>query len=237
MVLGVMKEMLSNTDIYEIVKSEILNFSVPPASYISESELTKRFDVSRTPIREVLKKLEYDGLVKIIPNKATQVTAIDFKSILNFMYIREKLEVGLIEDLIAVIANDVMINQEIISQLTLIIAKQNKIINSDTEILEKANTFFDLDNEFHKCIFSALNKAELWSYTMTLQPDYVRFRTMVNEFYSQNDLKTLLTQHQQIIELIKEKDVTTLKKVYKQHIHGGVSLFQKIIAEKENYFI
>ncbi len=232
-----MKETSSNNDIYQIVKNEILSFSFPPGSYMSESELTKRFQVSRTPIREVLKKLDYDGLVKIIPNKATQVTAMDFKSILNFMYIREKTEIGLIEDLITIMSNDAIINQEIISKLSLIIAKQNKIISSDMELLEKARTFFKYDNEFHKCIFSSLNKVELWSYTVALIPDYVRFRIMITEFYSIDDLKTLLNEHQQILDFITKKDITSIKEVYKLHINGGVNFIQKIIAEKENYFL
>lgn len=232
-----MKNGLSNNAIYQTVKAEIIDFTFPPGSYISESELTKRFNVSRTPIREVLKKLDYDGLVKIVPNKATQVTAMDFKAILNFMYIREKTEVGLIEDLITIMSKDSMINQEIISQLTLIVAKQNKIINSDLDLTEKAKIFFKYDNEFHKFIFSSLNKKELWTYIATLLPDYARFRTIINDFYTLEDLQGLLSEHQEILEFLNSKDLPSIKKVYKRHINGGINLFQKIISEKENYFI
>lgn len=238
-----MNEILTNSDIYQIIKNEILNFTVVPASYISESELTKRFNISRTPIREILKKLEYDGLVKIVPNKATQVTSIDFKSILNFMYIREKLEVGLVEDLITYTIsshnklNSDIITRETIPQLTLIVAKQNKIINSDLELSKKAISFFELDNEFHKCLFSSLNKLELWSYMMNLLPDYVRFRTMITEFYTLDDLMKLLNEHKQILGFINQKDIISLKTVYKNHINGGIDLFEKIIDKKENYFI
>lgn len=238
-----MKQVLNNNEIYQILRNEILDFTFTPGVYISESELTKRFDISRTPIREVLKKLEYDGLVKIVPNKATQVTAIDFKSILNFMYIREKLEIGLIDDLISIISTDskilqnTMVAQETISQLTLIVARQNKIISSDLSLFEKSKGFLELDNEFHKCIFSSLNKLDLWSYLMNLLPDYVRFRTMVTEFYTLDDLNLLLLEHKQILEYITNEDFEPLKKIYKSHITGGVNLFQKIIEEKETYFL
>lgn len=237
-----MNETLNNNDIYSIIKNEIINFSVTPGEFITESELTRRFDISRTPIREILKKLEYDGLVKIVPNKATQVTPIDFKAILDFIYIREKLEVGLVEDLISTNNNSrpmstTTLNKEIIPQLTLIIAKQNKIIQSELELSEKALSFFELDNEFHKCLFSSLNKQDLWTYIMQSSPDYTRFRTMMTEFYTFEDLNQLLDEHKQILEFIKNSDTNALKDVYKNHINGGINSFQKIITDKENYFV
>lgn len=226
-----MKETMRNHEIYKIIRNEITNFEYLPGTFISESELTTRFGISRTPIRDILKKLEYDNLVKIIPNKGTQITAMDFNMIIDFMYIREKLESGILEELIPVIS------QQTIAQLTLIIARQQKVINSDISLLDRAIGFYELDNEFHNCIFSALNKGELWDYTMKLLPDYVRFRTMVTQFHTQEDLDTLLSQHKELLDCMINRDITTIKQLYKDHICGGVNLINQIILEKENYFV
>ncbi len=225
-----MKHTLSNNEIYEIIRGEIINFTYPPGSFISEAEFTKRFNISRTPIREILKRLEHDNMVHIIPNKGTQVAPIDFKLIINFMYIREKLEVGMLEELTAIIS------QETIAQLTLCIAKQSKVITSDYPMPEKAKLFYELDNEFHKSIFSALNKAELWSYFTKLLPDYVRFRNMVTQLHSQENLESLLAQHQKILDCMMQEDIAGLKKIYKTHICEGFSLFQEIILKRGDYF-
>lgn len=225
-----MKHTMTNNEIYEIVRGEIINFTYPPASFISEAELTKRFNISRTPVREILKRLEYDSLVNIIPNKGTQIAPLDFKLIINFMYIREKLEVGMLEELTTILS------QETIAHLTLCIAKQKKIIESDLKIPEKAKLFYELDNEFHKSIFSALNKAELWSYFTKLLPDYVRFRTLVTELHTQENLESLFEQHNQILDCIMSEDIPGLKKIYKTHICEGISLFQEIITQREDYF-
>lgn len=160
------------------------------------------------------------------------------------MYVREKLELGIIEDLIliisknSVLANDIMINNEINSQLTLILSKQSKIISniSDSDFKSVAKSFFELDNEFHKCIFSSLNKADLWDFLMSLLPDYVRFRTMMTEFYTIDDLQNLLNEHRQILEYLTLKDINSLRKIYRNHINGGMALFTRIIEEKEDYF-
>lgn len=225
-----MKQTLSNNDIYEIIRSEIINFTYPPGSFISEAEFTKRFNISRTPIREILKRLEHDQMVNIIPNKGTQIAPIDFKLIINFMYIREKLECGMLEELTPIVS------QETIAQLTLCIAKQAKIITSDLALPEKAKAFYELDNEFHKSIFSALNKSELWTYFTKLLPDYVRFRTMVTELHTQKNLESLLSQHNQILDCIMNEDLPAMKKIYKTHVSEGFNLFREIILKREDYF-
>lgn len=226
-----MKLILTTYEIYIVIRGEILNFTYLPGTFISESELTKRFGLSRTPIREILKKLEYEGLVNIIPNKGTQITPIDFKSVTHFMYSREKLEVGLIEDLIP------LLSQSTIAQLTLIITRQQKALQSEEPLLHKAKMFYELDNEFHKYIYSTINKVELWDYFIKLLPDYARFRAMIAEFHTQENLETLLLQHKQILNAIIANDMCTIKKIYKDHLCGGMVLFQKILQEKENYFI
>lgn len=226
-----MKQVMTNHDIYMILRNEICDFTLVPGSYISEAELTKRFGISRTPIRDIVKKLEYDNLVKVIPNKGTQITAMNFKSILHFMYVREKIEAGLLEDLIPVVS------QETIAQLTLIIARQQKALNKDITLLERSRLFYDLDNEFHRCIFSALNKCDVWDFVSQMLPDYARFRTMITEFHNVDDLDVLLSQHKQLLDCIISRDVSASKQLYKDHICGGVNLINQIILEKENYFV
>lgn len=225
-----MTQALSNQEIYEVVRREIIDFTYPPGSFISEAELTKRFNISRTPIREILKKLEYDNLVHIIPNKGTQITTIDFKLIVNFMYIREKLEAGMLEELIPIVS------QETITALTLCIIKQEKAIRTDRPVAEKAKAFYKLDKEFHCSIFNALGKRELWSYFSKLLPDYVRFRTMVTELHTQENLEALLEQHKQILDCIVNEEIMAVKKLYKRHVNEGISLFQEVILKKEDCF-
>lgn len=226
-----MKQTMTNQDIYMTLRNEICNFTFLPGSYISEAELTKRFGISRTPIRDIVKKLEYDNLVKVIPNKGTQITAMNFKAIIHFMYVREKIEAGILEDLIPVVS------QETIAQLTLIIARQQKALALDVPVLERAQKFYELDNEFHQCIFDALNKRELWLFVSELLPDYVRFRTMITEFHTPEDLDTLLSQHKQLLDCIIKRDLSIIKQLYKDHICGGVNMINQIILEKENYFV
>ncbi len=86
------------SDIYQTIRNQIITLELEPGDIISETDMSKKFNISRTPIREVFQRLEYDGLVNIIKNKGTEITPVNFKKILNFTYMREKIEVGLLEE-------------------------------------------------------------------------------------------------------------------------------------------
>ena len=78
--------------IYNILKEEIITLRLPPGEPLTEEKLAKRFKVSRTPIREVLNKLNHEGLVEIIPQKGAFVAKIGFSDVREIFQIREALE-------------------------------------------------------------------------------------------------------------------------------------------------
>ncbi len=111
--------------------------------------MSKRFNISRTPIREVFKRLEIEGLINVIPNKGTIVTPINFGVISEFMYVREKLEIGLEEDLLPIL------QEEQLAKLSINLKKQEKIIKDlDTPLSERTMAFYDLDNQFHARLYT-----------------------------------------------------------------------------------
>lgn len=78
--------------IYEILKEEIVTLHLPPGEPLIEEKLAKRFKVSRTPIREVLNRLNHEGLVELIPQKGAFVARIGFTDAREIFQIREALE-------------------------------------------------------------------------------------------------------------------------------------------------
>jgi len=81
-----------NNDIYQTIKSRILHLDYAPGSILNEKVLAKEFGVSRTPLREVLNKLEWDQLVRVIPRTGTMVTEIEFQQIMNTFQVRLGIE-------------------------------------------------------------------------------------------------------------------------------------------------
>lgn len=66
---------------YEIIKKRILEGKLPAASDLSEEELIKNLEISRTPIREAIQKLSEEGFVNIYPRKGTIVSEITLDTI------------------------------------------------------------------------------------------------------------------------------------------------------------
>lgn len=65
--------------IYEKIREEILSLELAPGTTIDESSLAKRFEVSRSPVREAFIRLAADGLIKTLPNKNSQVAPLEIE--------------------------------------------------------------------------------------------------------------------------------------------------------------
>ena len=66
--------------VYETLRDDILWMRIPPGSAIDEVALAKRFDISRTPIREALLLLQGDWLVEFLPNRTSIVSPLSLNN-------------------------------------------------------------------------------------------------------------------------------------------------------------
>jgi DNA-binding GntR family transcriptional regulator len=78
--------------IYKQLRDKILSLELPPDTSLSEKELCKEFNVSRSPIREAIRKLEDLGLVKALPGYGTRVTPINIDDVGWTIEIKKNLE-------------------------------------------------------------------------------------------------------------------------------------------------
>ena len=67
--------------VYDAIRDQILTLRLKPGTIVDELALVKVFNLSRTPVREALIRLEADGLVQIVPNRGARVAALDFENI------------------------------------------------------------------------------------------------------------------------------------------------------------
>jgi DNA-binding GntR family transcriptional regulator len=74
------------------VETAILDGLYPPGSRLPQEELCERFAVSRTPVREALRKLQAKNLVVVVPNKGATVRLLSRKELLDIYDVRAELE-------------------------------------------------------------------------------------------------------------------------------------------------
>ena len=78
--------------VFESLKDAILTQTLPPGKRLLENELAESLGVSRTPVREAIRRLEQEGLVAMIPRKGAYVSGISLKDIREVYEIRAALE-------------------------------------------------------------------------------------------------------------------------------------------------
>lgn len=139
-----------NTEIYKQIKERILFFEYTPGEMLSEKKIAEEFAVSRTPVREVLLRLEWEKLVTIIPRAGIMVSEVNFNQLREVFQTRAPLE-GMLARLAASMMDDSHF------------ASLETILHECTEILTNRNrrNLILVDMQFRDVIHNAANNQSL----------------------------------------------------------------------------
>ena len=102
--------------IYLELRERIAVLTYPPGTALSETRLAEEFGVSRTPIRQVLQRLEFDGLVEAQHGIGTIVSAIDFMYLKQVYALRLKLITLIAELAHARLEGDLVILEDLVER-------------------------------------------------------------------------------------------------------------------------
>ncbi len=80
-------------DMFTVLRDRILYMEYQPGQILNENVLAQEFKVSRSPVRNVLNRLEWEQLVRIIPRTGSMVTEIEFNKIMHVFQVRFECEV------------------------------------------------------------------------------------------------------------------------------------------------
>ncbi len=222
----------TSDEIYNILSEEIISLKLKPGELISETEIAKRFNVSRTPVRDVFKKLAGQKFIEILPQRHTRITPINLKDVSSLMFIREKLEVGLLEDAIE------NVKKLHLLQVKISLAKQKKLIEDSTiETQVKAAEFLALDNEFHQELIRLSARGNALNIFHGIVLNYLRFRNVSAFVHDSPDLEAFYGHHVDIVNALENKDIDTIRATYKSHIYSGTAKIPMMLETLPEYFI
>lgn len=77
---------------YKLIEEDIVTLRLEPGSMISESILSKRYNIGRMPIREALQRLAREHLVDIMPRRGVYISKIDIMAQIRLLEVRRELE-------------------------------------------------------------------------------------------------------------------------------------------------
>ena len=211
--------------IYETLKKEIVNLSIPPGTIITENEMCERFSVSRTPVRTAFHRLSDRKFIKIIPHKETRVTLIDLNQIKQLIYMRIAIETKITRDFID------LWNPLLVERLRYFLRKQMVLLETDFTPQE----FYLEDSAFHQILFRAINMEFLWRKIQHAEIHYTRFRML--DIVGVRDFTAIVQEHQELFSLIEQKKKEEIEPFFTWHLNGGIRrLGNRIHSEYAGYF-
>lgn len=208
--------------VFNILRQAILRGEFKPGERLMEIQLANKLGVSRTPIREAIRKLELEGLVIMIPRKGAEVADITEKSLRDVLEVRKALE-----ELAVQLACE-KITQEELEELEKAGENFKKVLKRSKDITEVA----EADVRFHDVIYMATDNQKLIHLLNKLREQMYRYRV---EYLKNPDVHEQLTQeHEEIVYHIKRREKVEATAVTCQHIDNQVSAVTDKIRTKNN---
>ncbi len=187
---------------YEKIKEKIILTELMPGEKIVENELMEECNLGRTPIREALTKLSYEGFIIIKPRKGMFVSEINLKDLNKTLALRL--------ELIHYISIEA-IRYTTIEDINRIIELKNK--NSKLERNYINSILIDLD--FHLIIYKLCRNSFLEEIMTKMLYFSARMLVYKNE---KNDIDKTLNDYDRLVEYIKNKDSKNLEDLLRYHI-------------------
>lgn len=189
-----MNEYLPLRDVvFNTLRQAILKGELKPGERLMEIQLAQRLGVSRTPIREAIRKLELEGLVLMIPRKGAEVAKITEKSMQDVLEVRRALE-GLAIQLAC---------GRITKEEIAVLESNGKKFAETTKSGDWV-AMAEADEAFHAVIYNATKNDRLIYILNNLREQMYRYRL---EYIKDAKIhQVILKEHEEIIRTVKKRD-------------------------------
>ena len=216
-----MNEYLPLRDVvFNTLRQAILRGELKPGERLMEIQLANKLGVSRTPIREAIRKLELEGLVLMIPRKGAEVAEITEKNMRDVLEVRKALE-----ELAVQLACEKITDEEIEEMKKA--AEEFKMILKSKDITEIA----EADVRFHDIIYMATDNQKLILLLNNLREQMYRYR--VEYLKDERNYPTLMREHSEIVEGLMTKDKGRVTEAMHKHVKNQVVAVKEMIREQE----
>lgn len=192
--------------VYSDLREKILSLTLKPGTPLSFTNLKPTYNVSISPIRDALKRLETEGLVEIKPQSGTSVALIDYSKVSDERFRRLYLELGAIEK-----AFKKGISNSMLEEWESIIEKQQNAFECRDTI-----SFINLDDEMHRLLFKECNHESVFDSMTANSGNYHRIRMV--SFLFDDIFQNAISQHRDILNALRENSYEKVVELERKHI-------------------
>jgi DNA-binding GntR family transcriptional regulator len=194
---------------YEAVREAITSGALVPGTRLREAALAHHFGISTTPVREALRRLDREGLVRLSPNRGAIVAEFDLREILDLFEIREVLECRAVRRAAAQQSRAVQAAEAVLAAAAKQVAQRDRVEWNRLEVA------------FHRAINDLSGNFELAELTerthRTVQGMCVR--CMREPIYGPEKLQLMQSQHQAILDAVRDGKPRQAEDNARIHIH------------------
>jgi DNA-binding GntR family transcriptional regulator len=210
--------------VYSEVRSRIISLLLPPQTTLSRAELAEQFNVSQSPVREAILRLEQDGLVVSYPQSRTEVTKIDVVRIREEHFLRIATECEVVRQLSMLQPSAAM------AKAKGFIKMQEALVDD----VEQATMFRQLDEAFHAALFAGVGQSNLHAHVTARCGNLARVRSL--DLPRAVKMESVLKGHKAAIEMIEAGDGEAAARAMREHLSGTMERLPEIIKENRPLF-
>lgn len=192
----------------EALREAIINGVLKPGERLMEIQLAEELGVSRTPVREAIRKLELEGFVIMIPRRGTYVADLSIKDINQVFEVRTALEV-----LAAGLAAERITEEELEQMERLLVIIGEHIERGDMDKIVEA------DSRFHDILYQATRNDRLVQIINNLREQLTRFRSISMSYPGR--LKNTLEEHSRLVEALAARDNQLAERLATEHMENA----------------
>jgi DNA-binding GntR family transcriptional regulator len=208
-------------EVADRLRELITRGDLAPGQRLNERLLTERFGISRTPLREAVKLLSSEGLVKLLPNRGAIVTTITRADVDDLFQV-----MGVLEALGGELACRRASDEEIAEVADLHARMRAYHAAGDLA------SYFDFNQQIHQKIINCAGNRELADTYRRIAIRIRRARYMAN--LSRSRWNDAMHEHEQIMEALTKRDSAQLKILLGQHLANKSKVVQDWLAEMEH---
>lgn len=193
---------------YEEIKRLILDGKLSGDMPISENVLANMLGISRTPVRDALRRLEMDGFVRVIPNQGVVIREVSISEVKEIYDMRIALEEFVVRELADGLSDEDFRNLE-------------AILKKQEEVCEKrdAVAFHEEDRKFHDYLMRAYGNAMITNFIARLRDRIEGIN--VNMLKTPGNMQLFYGEHKRIFEALRKKSGEEAAKEMDEHLKGG----------------
>jgi DNA-binding GntR family transcriptional regulator len=205
-------------EMYTELFDRIIKNKYPPNTWLREDEIAGEFSMSRTPVRDVLRLLEKDGLIRIIPNRGAQVYAFTVDDLEDIYEIRRVLESLALEYAVPALSIHGLMDI------------RNRI--EEAKNSEDYRLITEIDTQLHNYYIESSNRRRL----IDMLNHLTRLMNTFRELGFQDEHVRLSTyeEHLQLIDAICIRDVAQAKRLCEEHIRNTKNRILGTVYRKGN---